>query len=186
MIDDINVQLLLWINGHYSPSLDVIMYGASDRFIWIPFYALLLALFAKLYGKNIWIILVSVTLLILFCDQTANLGKDFFKELRPCHEPSLQELIHIVNGYCGGSFGYISSHAANSAGLLVFSTMLLNKRFKWIKYALLVYVLLICYSRIYLGAHYPMDIFRGLSVGVIFGFFIARASNVALKKVAQN
>lgn len=186
MIDDLNVQLLLWINGHNSPLLDVIMYGASDRFIWIPFYALLLALFSKTYKKNIWIILISVTLLILFCDQTANLGKDFFKELRPCHEPTLEGLIHIVNGYCGGSFGYISSHAANSVGLMVFSTLLLNQRFKWIKYALLVYVLLICYSRIYLGAHYPMDVFRGISVGAIFGFFIARACKVAMNKVTPN
>lgn len=179
---DFNTQLLLWINGHNTALLDVVMYGASDRFIWIPFYALLLALFAKVYKKNIWIILVSVTLLILFCDQTANLGKEFFRELRPCHEPSLQALIHLVNGYCGGDFGFVSSHAANSTGLLVFSTILLNNRFIWLKYLMLAYVLLICYSRIYLGAHYPMDVFRGISVGVIFGFFIARACKVALTK----
>ena len=181
-MSDLNSALLLWINGHNTPLLDAIMFGASNRFIWIPFYGLLLALFANVYKKNIWIILISVTLLILFCDQTANLGKEFFGELRPCHEPSLQALIHLVNGYCGGDFGYVSSHAANSTGLLIFSAMLLNKRFVWIKYALLIYVLLICYSRIYLGAHYPMDVLRGIFVGIIFGFFVAKASMVAIVK----
>ncbi|MEO8149811.1 MAG: phosphatase PAP2 family protein [Bacteroidia bacterium] len=182
MFHEINTELLLWINSHHNSFLDFVMYWASDRFIWIPLYAFLLALFAKVYQKKIWIVLICVTLLILFCDQTANLAKDYFKELRPCNEPALANIIHIVNGYCGGAYGYISSHAANSTGLSIFTLMLLNKNFQWLKFVMFTYVALLCYSRIYLGAHYPFDVARGILIGIIFGFFVARFFKVAESK----
>ena len=179
MLDNFNTKLLLWINSHHNAFLDAVMFWASDRFIWIPLYALLLFLFAKVYHRKTWIVLLCVTILILFCDQTANLAKDYFQELRPCHEPSLANIVHIVNGYCGGTYGYISSHAANCSGLSLFCIMLLNKNFHWLKYVLLIYVCLLCYSRIYLAAHYPFDVARGILIGIIFGFFVSRFFRVA-------
>lgn len=182
MLNEINTKILLWINSHYNPVMDFIMFWASDRFIWIPFYVLLLVLFAKVYRQKIWMVLISVTLLILLCDQTANLAKDYFQLLRPCHEPTLVNVLHIVNGYCGGAYGYVSSHAANSAGLTVFTLMLLGKNFQWLKFIMITYTLLLCYSRIYLAAHYPLDIIRGVLTGIVFGFLVARFFKVAISR----
>lgn len=182
MLQEINTELLLWINSHHNSFLDAVMFWASDRFIWIPLYAFLLYLFTKTYHKKIWIILICITILITLCDQSANLAKDFFKELRPCHEPSLAGILHLVNNSCGGSYGYISSHAANSAGLSIFTFMLLNKNFQWLKFIMFAYVALLCYSRIYLAAHYPFDVARGILLGLVFGFYVARFFRVAETK----
>lgn len=182
MLQEINTQLLLWINGHHYASLDVIMYWASNRFIWIPLYTILLYLFAKSYQNKIWIVLICITILIVLCDQTANLAKDYFQQLRPCHEPSLANLLYLVNGECGGSFGYVSSHAANSTGLTFFVLMLLNKKHSWLKYVMFTYAALLCYSRIYLAAHYPLDVLRGIALGIIYGFIVIRFYKVAEAK----
>jgi undecaprenyl-diphosphatase len=182
MLQEINTQLLLWINSHHNNFLDAVMYWASDRFIWIPLYAFLLYLFTKTYHQKIWIILICITILILLCDQTANLAKDFFKELRPCHEPSLANILHLVNDSCGGSFGYISSHAANCTGLSIFTLTLLNKNFHWLKFVMCTYVALLCYSRIYIAAHYPFDVGRGILIGIAFGFLMTRIYKVAEAK----
>jgi undecaprenyl-diphosphatase len=182
MFQSLDRDLLLWINSHHNTFLDAIMYWASDRFVWIPLYVFLLVLFIKSKHIKTWLVLICAALLILLCDQSANLFKEYFKQLRPCHEASLINLLHLVNGYCGGTFGYVSSHAANSTGLAVFVLMLHNNKLPWLRYIMVFYVLIICYSRIYLAAHYPSDIMRGIFIGIVFGFLTARSYKVAASK----
>ena len=90
-----------------------------------------------------------------------------------CHEPTIQNVVHLVNEYCGGQFGFFSSHASNSMSLAVFVAMMLPKTKTTIRYQLIAFVVLIGYSRVYLGAHYPGDVISGWIFGAFFGWITA-------------
>jgi undecaprenyl-diphosphatase len=173
-IHKIDTALLLLINGAHNTFLDVIMFRISDKLMWTPFYAWLLFILYKKYGGKILWILLAVVVLITSSDQLSVMAKNYFQELRPCHEPSLASVIHLVNNSCGGMYGYVSSHAANSMGLAVFVYLLLPGYNKIISYALAFYVLLTGYSRIYLAAHYPFDVLRGWLLGLLLGIIIGK------------
>jgi undecaprenyl-diphosphatase len=118
----------------------------------------------------------------VLCDQTANLGKAYFKQLRPCHEPQFMQLLYLPDG-CGGAFGYVSSHAANSMGLFLLVYLTIGRNYKWLTPLFIFYITIIAYSRIYLAAHYPFDILRGWLVGIIMAVIVARFFKVVLKKI---
>jgi undecaprenyl-diphosphatase len=108
-------------------------------------------------------------LTILLADQvTSGFMKPFFERLRPCHDPRWEGLLHNY-GRCGGLYGFASSHAANTFGLATFLTLTLSSKVKGISW-LFVYALLVSYTRIYLGVHYPLDIVLGALVGVLAAY----------------
>jgi undecaprenyl-diphosphatase len=78
--------------------------------------------------------------------------------------------VHLVDNYEGGKYGFPSSHASNSFALAVFVILLIGKRFKWLNYVVLSYPILVSYSRIYLGVHYPGDVICGMIIGSLLGF----------------
>jgi undecaprenyl-diphosphatase len=97
------------------------------------------------------------------------LFKDTVQRLRPCHAPDLQGLVHLVNGHCGGLYGFVSSHAANHFAIATFMTGMLQRRPRWAAAVLYIWAALIGYSRIYLGAHYPGDVIVGAMYGALIG-----------------
>ena len=114
--------------------------------------------------------MVGITLTIVLADQiTSTLMKPYFARLRPSHEPLLQSLIHIVDGYKGAKYGFASSHAANTFGAATFFFLLLRKNYKWIG-LIFLWAAVATYSRIYLGVHYPGDIVVGGFVGALAGY----------------
>ena len=177
----VDTKILLWINGEHNAFLDFIMFWVSDKLIWIPFYILLLATLYRNYQKQTLWFLPVVALLIAGCDQLSGLIKNTTLRFRPCHEPTLNGMIHLVHDYCGGDYGFVSSHAANSVGLTTFMMMMLPAGNKKIRIALIVYVLLLGYSRMYLGAHYPLDILGGWTVGFVLGFTFAKLLQQKIK-----
>jgi undecaprenyl-diphosphatase len=148
------------------------MYWASNKFIWIPLYLLLFFLIYREYGVKTLVILFLGIVLIAASDQlTSGLIKNLVERPRPSHEVALTGEVHLVDNYSGGKYGFPSSHSSNSFALAVFIILLIGKRYNWIKYVVLSYAILVAYSRIYLGVHYPGDVICGMIIGIILGFF---------------
>ena len=167
-------ELFLFINGHYDRVVDFIMYYVAQKWIWIPFYLWLLYVLSRNYGwKTLWFLPVTA-LLIAGSDQLSVLFKESFERIRPCHEPLLTGMVHLVKNKCGGMYGFISSHAANTMALAIFLHKMLPKGYGDIRKELIAYVLLNGYSRIYLGAHYPGDVIGGWMAGAILGYIFAK------------
>lgn len=165
-----DTDLLLTINGAHSSFFDVLMYGISNKFIWIPLYVLLMYISFRVYGKKAFMIIGGMILAVVISDQiSVHLFKNIFLRYRPCHNIDLQGLLHLVNDKCGGKFGFISSHACNTATVATMSILFFGKKFKWLVVVVILYALLNSYSRVYLGVHYPSDVIAGMMVGVLLG-----------------
>ncbi len=172
-LEHIDRLILLAINGANSPFLDQLMWIISGKLTWIPLYLLLFYLAYKQFGiKGSLLFLCCIVLAIAIADQSSvYLFKNVFERYRPSHNLELQDSLHLyqfANGelYYGGKFGFVSSHAANFAVLTSFCLLIL-KRNKWLVIGLIFAHGLVCYSRVYLGVHYPSDVTVGTLVGVL-------------------
>lgn len=163
-----DTSLLLAINGLHNSFFDSFMYLYSGRFIWVPMYAALLWAMYRSFGwKRAMIIAVGVALVIFLADSScAKLLRPIFERLRPSNLANpLSEFVHIVNGHRGGAYGFPSCHAANTFALAVLMSLILPRR-RFVL-ALFGWALLTCYSRSYLGVHYPGDLLFGAAVGSV-------------------
>lgn len=92
--------------------------------------------------------------------------------LRPCHNPEIADLVHTINGACGGKYGFVSSHASNTFALAIFIGFIFKKHVAWMLYFMLCWAAIVTYSRIYVGVHYPGDVLGGALLGSIIGFLM--------------
>lgn len=164
--------LLKWINQHHSNELDALMIFFSNKFVWIPLYLYFIGILIYRFKKNAWksilYLIVSVTISDQIC---SSILKPIIQRIRPCHEQSFQSWIHLAEG-CGGQFGFCSSHAANSFALAI-GFYLITQNKTWL-YILLGWAAIISYSRIYLGAHYPIDVIVGAGIGASMSTLLYR------------
>jgi undecaprenyl-diphosphatase len=124
------------------------------------------------------VILFFIILGIALADlSSVHLFKNVFQRPRPCHEPALEGLVHIVRGKCGGMYGFVSSHAANCFDAAAISGALIRK--KWFSVSIACWAAVIGYSRIYLGVHYPGDVVCGAALGAIIGWGVFRLYKAA-------
>ena len=182
---DADRSLFSLINQAHDPIVDFLMFWATDKWIWLPFYVWILYIIIKNFGAKTVYVLLITALLIAISDQLSVFIKNYVQRLRPCHDPFFDGIIHLVNNECGGTYGFVSSHASNTMTLAVFLIGILPMTFRWLKVEIIAYLLLVSYSRIYLGAHFPGDIIGGWLLGIVvgsIGVVIFRKIN-AIKKI---
>jgi undecaprenyl-diphosphatase len=171
-IKDLDTQLFLFLNSKHNEFFDVPMYWLSNKIIWIPLYIYFFYLAFKKVSNRVWLIAIAVALLILLSDQlSVHAFKNVFLRYRPCHNLLLQSKIHLLNGYCGGTYGFVSSHAANTFALAMFLSLLFKNKIKNFTILIFIWASLVSYSRIYSGVHYPADVavaaILGMGIGVM-------------------
>lgn len=167
-------EWFLWLNSFHSPVWDTIMFWVTYRFTWIPLYLYIIYfLFKNIridFVRSLLFVLISVGL----ADRiTSGLMKPYFQRLRPCHDPVIQHLVHVV-GNCGGQYGFVSSHASNSFALVA-ALIILFKDYKIdskIPLFLFFWAIVVSYSRVYVGVHFPTDIIIGGLIGFLIPFII--------------
>lgn len=165
-----------------NPWLDTIMFYFSDKYFWIPFYLIVIALLIKSYGKKSSVLIVCLILSAVLSDRfTSGVMKPYFNRTRPCHVAELHPRI-IEGVHCSDTGSMASSHAANHFAVAVFMIMLYGWSKKsntifWLSWAAAV-----SYSRVYLGVHYPSDVLVGAIVGSFIGWL---CYNLYLKSLNQ-
>jgi len=180
---DFDVQLFLFLNGLRNPFFDFVFWWATQPVVWIPVYIILFYLAIKVYRwQTIFIVLFTIISITLTDQISVHLFKDMFMRLRPCHNPDIQMQVHIMNGYCGGDYGFVSSHAANYFGIATFLAVIFFRKIRFFIPFILVWAALISYSRIYLGVHYPADVFCGAVLGVLIGLLLGLLFRLLSKK----
>ena len=170
-LDLLDKELMVWLNYDGAPWTDIFWWHFSQKLTWAASTVALIATFALRYRHH-WRLFVVATvvaaLVVAAADQiSSGLIKDLVERPRPSRHPVVSQLLYYVGDYRGGRFGFVSSHAANSFAL---STMLwMMFRGAWLRTTLLLWAVANCYSRIYLGVHYPCDIIGGAVVGIAVG-----------------
>jgi len=188
MIDwllQLDTRLFLFLNGLNSEWMDPVMWWVSGKTTWWPFYLLLLSFMGWKKGLQLAPMILFLIATVILTDQiSVHLFKNIFLRLRPCHEPSLEGLVHLVNNKCGGKYGFVSSHAANTFGVATLLFLWLRK--SWFTILMITWALLVGYSRIYLGVHYPGDVVVGALLGVACGWLVYRIFIWVLKRLPQS
>ncbi len=196
---ELDRQILLAVNGWNSPAADGIMLFFSGILNWIPLYVILTALMFSpgWYGPGsyvrqvrpalpMWIIglvtLLALALAFGLTDQISNIIKNSVCRFRPSHEPLLEGLVRTPEGP-GGLYGFNSSHAANTMVLAFFTSKVFCRR--WYSTAIVLWSLIICYSRMYLAKHYPGDILAGILLGLLIGYVVYSLWVVVLDRIGR-
>ena len=175
----IDTEILLLINGWHALWADQVMWIVSEKTTWIPLYLLLIGLLVWRYRQpsnnaTKWLKKVPVCVVMIIAIAAAvglsdfiasGLLKDLVARPRPTRVPELEGVLHLVNGYKSGQYGFVSSHAANTMACGLLFSLIWRKKIATV--GLMLWVAVNCYSRMYLGVHYPLDILGGLMVGVL-------------------
>lgn len=170
-LEYLDTRLFFLFNGHHTPFMDKVMGLASGKLTWTPLYILLLIMVWKKKQEKMWLVVLSVAILITLSDQVSvHLFKETFQRYRPCHNELIKDQAQLIDGRCGGLYGFVSSHAANSFALITFLSLFFRK--KGIAIGLYFWASFVCYSRVYGGVHYPFDIVGGMMLGIFFGIIV--------------
>ena len=170
-LDNIDKQILLFLNGMHAPYFDTLMWYVSKTATWSLMLITLIFILARKNWKQAIFVIIGIALTITLADQiSSGIIKETVERFRPTHSPEIGNLVHIVKGYKGGLYGFVSSHAANTIGVALFISLLFKR--KDLTLSLFFWAVLVSYSRIYLGVHYLGDILGGTCVGLFSGFVV--------------
>lgn len=168
-------QLLLWFNGSDSLFVDRLAMVLTNARTWIPLYVALLYMVVRANRnvRQVVMILAAAGLCVVLAGTVDDtLVKPLVARWRPTHDPEIGMLVKVVDGYRGGNYGFFSAHAANTFSLAVFFSLLARNRL--LTCFLVGWSLVNCWTRMYLGVHYPGDILAGLLWGALVGVAVYR------------
>ena len=170
-LNDIDTDALLAVNGLHDMFQDAFWWMVSAK--WSSALLLLALVWILLHQnrRHALLMLVMLAFTVLVADQVSSgLIKHLVERLRPTHDPSLDNMVHVINGYRGGMYVFVSIHAANFFAVATLLSFVMRHRL--VTCSLFTWALLQCYSRVYLGVHYPGDIMGGIVVGVLAGWLL--------------
>lgn len=174
MMQDIDTSVFLALNGAHSPFFDTFMWLYTGRFIWVPFYAAILIMLVRAWGwRRALILAVATGVCVALADQIcATLLRPVFCRPRPSNlaESPIANLVMTFNNYRGGRYGFPSCHGANSFALAV-ATIMIVRNWRY-SACMLLWAVMNCYTRVYLGVHYPGDLIAGALIGSLIAFAV--------------
>ncbi len=181
----LDTQLFLFLNGLHHPVLDFFMYTISLVWVWIPFYlTVLFLLIKKNKSPQVYWMIFMLILAVALSDQISSIIKQSVERWRPSRDESLIGLVHTVYGYVGGRYGFVSAHSANTMSFALLTSLFFRNQ----TYTLSVFSwsILVSYSRIYLGVHYPGDVLGGWILGLLIALLLTWIFVRKLKLVKVN
>ena len=170
-LNGIDADALLAVNGLHDMFQDAFWWMVTAKWSSLLLVLALAWILLHQNRRHALLVLAMLVLSILVADQVSSgLIKHLVERLRPTHDPSLESMVHVINGYRGGLYGFVSSHAANSFAIATLLALVMRHRV--VTLSMFTWALLQCYSRVYLGVHYPGDILGGIVVGVLAGWMV--------------
>ena len=170
-LNGIDADALLAVNGLHDMFQDAFWWMVTAKWSSLLLVLALAWILLHQNRRHALLVLAMLVLSILVADQVSSgLIKHLVERLRPTHDPSLESMVHVINGYRGGLYGFVSSHAANSFAIATLLALVMRHRV--VTLSMFTWALLQCYSRVYLGVHYPGDILGGIIVGVLAGWLV--------------
>jgi undecaprenyl-diphosphatase len=172
---DLDTALMHLLNVEWThPLLDRTVPLFSDFDVWIiPFVILLIVIVIKERLKGV-LIVAGLGLTILISEtMSTRVVKELVGRIRPCH---IYEWVRLVGSYCPNSAAFTSTHAANITSAITFLSFFFPR---WLLFVMVPLAIIVGYSRVYKGVHYPLDVIGGAILGIGCGWGIY----VLLKKV---
>lgn len=175
--------LFLYFNKNHSPFFDWLMSMASNAIVWIPVYLIGFLVLLKVlkfvnpssFISNLFLVTISILAIILICSEWLPVVfAHFVNRLKPCYDTDLSFAIHTVGNVCEDKYGFYAFRACTVFALSTFMCFAFDETFKWIKILLIFWAVFVSYSRIYLGAHYPVNIVVSALSGVLIGYIAYR------------
>ncbi len=177
-------QILILFNYFHTAFWDNAQWLISGIATWFPLYIMILYTIIKSQKWQSWLTVLALIILVVLCDQiSTEIFKHGFERLRPTHSPDIKDIVKTVRDYRGGKYGFVSSHATNSMGLAVFTSLIFRN--KYYSLFIILWSLIIGYSRIYLGVHYPGDVLGGMILGAILGFSIYKVYSLIIPRFVR-
>ena len=179
-VKQFDYRLFAKMNGQWhTPFFDSVFPFIREPLFWAPLY-LFLVIFSvvNFKSKGWWWVLFFLLNVLLSDSVSSRLIKENLFRLRPCQDPSFADSIRFLVSYCPVSSSFTSSHAANhfAAAMFIFTTYKEAVSRKWA--VLFLWAFAISYAQVYVGVHFPVDIFCGAIVGLITGYIPAKIFNI--------
>lgn len=172
-IQDMDMQVLSLFNGSDNIMLDQMVQILTSGLTWIPLYVML---FFVVIRNNetmgqIALVVGSAIFCVLFADGLVDgIIKQLAERWRPSNDPTFKYMVQVVDDIRPKGYSFCSAHAANTMSLAVFFSLLI--RSKMLTITLVIWSLINCWTRLYLGVHYPSDILCGMMIGIIVGILV--------------
>lgn len=184
---DLDRTITLGLNSLHSPAMDQFWMALSDKAIWFPAYLIVAVYIFRQLGRERGLIVVtSVILTVVFCDQVSNLVKLYAERLRPCYDGvMLQNGLHYPE-IRKGFFGFFSGHASNAFGFITCTLLGLrnNRTQRYMGFAIggYLWATLVAFSRVMMGKHFFGDILVGTAFGMLAGFLFSWSASWIIRK----